>query len=570
MDEILYLEADEEITSVVDKIKGLDAKSIGLVAPKGATIVQSVVSLKLLKKQAEDLGRKIAIITSDDVGRSLASRVGLLVFADTKSAEPLEIAQEEIPDVRKIVEIDMSDKETKLPKDFEIHRYDQESNQGQSKEEATEEPKADKSRQPISSNKETIGFTNRPIENKERHERVERQPFKSAETVEKKVVPQKNKGRRRGWLVAVVALGLIAVVFLVDLVFAKVEVNISIPAEELDGNVSVVVERDKSEPDVVNGIIPGKQIQKEEEFSENFVSTGEKDAGEKATGTLTFKNESGVDESIDAGTTIASSSGMEFTLQTSLTVPKATLNPAGDKVLGQVSGEVEAKSAGDSYNLPASTSYTVYGNSKISVSGGTSGGITKKIKIVSNSDIVNSQEKLQEQGKTALLEAISKEGNNGVVEGAEKVEVVSFASTKNAEDEASEFKATAKVRVITLSYNLEQLRQVALKQIEKTLKEGEGILTTKDDKFEISLDSSDINVGKVTLKVAVSTHAGQAVDLTDLSSAWRVKTLSQIRQQASQIPEAQVKDVTIWPKYALPIAPILKNRIIINLEYVKK
>jgi len=569
MDEILYLEADEEITSVVDKIKGLDAKSIGLVAPKGATIVQSVVSLKLLKKQAEDLGRKIAIITSDDVGRSLASRVGLLVFADTKSAEPLEIAQEEIPDVRKIVEIDMSDTETKLPKDFEVHRYDQEKDQEQ-EEKVADKPKTGEGGQSVSSDKERIGFTNRPIEDKEKHERVERQPFKSAETVEKKVVPQKNKGRRRGWLVAVVALGLIAVVFLADLVFAKVEVNISIPAEELDGNVSVVVERDKSEPDVVNGIIPGKQIQKEEEFSENFVSTGEKDAGEKATGTLTFKNESGVDESIDAGTTIASSAGMEFTLQTSLTVPKATLNPAGDKVLGQVSGEVEAKSAGDSYNLPASTSYTVYGNSKISVSGGTSGGITKKIKIVSNSDIVNSQEKLQEQGKTALLEAISKEGNNGVVEGAEKVEVVSFASTKNAEDEASEFKATAKVRVITLSYNLEQLRQVALKQIEKTLKEGEGILTTKDDKFEVSLDSSDINVGKIILKVAVSTHAGQAVDLTNLSSTWRAKTLSQIRQQASQIPEAQVKDVTIWPKYALPIAPILKNRIIINLEYVKK
>ena len=51
MDEILYLEPDEEITSVVDKLKGLEANSVGLVAPKGSSIVQSLVSLKLLQKQ---------------------------------------------------------------------------------------------------------------------------------------------------------------------------------------------------------------------------------------------------------------------------------------------------------------------------------------------------------------------------------------------------------------------------------------------------------------------------------------------------------------------------------------
>ena len=566
MDEILYLEADEEITSVVDKIKGLEARSIGLVAPKGSTIVQSVVSLKLLKKQAEDLGRKIAIITSDDVGRSLASRVGLPVFADTKSVEPLDIAQEEIPDVREIVEIDMDDgREAKLPKDFEVHRYDQEDNQEKNQDESKEEKK-----QPIIPDKEKIGFTNRPISVQEKQERVERQPFKSTGPEKKIVVQPGKKGKKRVWLALLVVLGLVALLVLSDLVFAKVKVDISIPAEELSKSVSVVVERDKGEADMDGGVIPGVQIQKEEEFSENFASTGERDAGKKATGTLTFKNESGVDESIDAGTTIASSSGLEFTLQTSLTVPKATLNPAGDKVLGQASGEVEAKSAGDSYNLPASTSYTVYGNSKISVSGGTSGGVTKKIRVVSSSDITDAQDKLQEQGKKALIEKINGEEGSAVVEGAEKIETVSFATTKNVEDEASEFKATAKVRITTLSYKPDQLRQAASRQIEKTLKAGEGILATKEDRFDASLDSSDINVGKMILKVAISTHIGPAVDLTDLSSAWRAKTLSQIRQQASQIPEAQVKDIVVWPKYALPIAPILKDRIIINLEYVKK
>lgn len=575
MDEILYLEADEEITSVVDKLKGLDAKSVSLVAPKGSTIVQSVVSLKLLKKQAEKLDRKIAIITSDEVGRNLASRVGLPVYADTKSAEPLEIAQEDVPDASEVVEIGADDEAAELPKDFEVHRYDQAKDRQERQEAvkpkediapAKSEPKSEPAPDTAETKQE---FTKRPIESAHVDNRAEMESARPIKAESK--APKISKPKKKtGWIIFGLAVAIIVVVVAADLLLARVKVDIAIPADELQKTVAVTVERDKTALDLETSTIPGTQVQKEEEFSDIFSATGEKDAGEKATGNLTFKNESGVNETIDAGATVASSSGLEFTLQTTITVPKATLNAEGDKVLGQASGAVEATAAGDGYNLAASTSYSVYGKPRISVSGGTSGGVTKKIRIVSNTDISEAQDKLQEKGKSGLIEAISANKADVIIPDAEKIEVVSFATTKNANDEASEFKATARVRITTLTYKTEDLKKVSLAQLEKTLKEGKGLLTTDGDSFDVKVSSSDINVGKVSLQVAVTTHTGPAVDLSNLSKSWRAKTLGQIRQEAGKIPEAQVKQVGVWPTYALPIAPILKDNIIINLEYSKK
>lgn len=568
MDEILYLEADEEITSVVDKLKGLEAKSVSLVAPKGSTIVQSLVSLKLLKKQAENLNKKIAVITTDDVGRNLASRVGLPVFADTKSAEPLNIVQEDVPDVTEIVEIDMDEKSPKLPKDFEVHRYDQakepeKSEATQPRENITPSPPPEEPRE------KKQEFVKRPIASSSVENRAELESARPIKAESK--APKITKPRKKTpWIIAGIGLGILVIIIMADLLLAKVTIDIAIPAEVLEKEVAITVERDKNKPDLEAGVIPGTQVQKEEEFSDIFSATGEKDAGEKATGNLTFKNESGVDETIDAGAIIASLSGLEFTLSASITVPKATLNADGNKVLGQVGGNVGATSSGDGYNLPASTSYSVYGKSKVSVSGGTSGGVTKKIRIVSNEDISSAKEVLQEKGKQGLIKIISENKIDAVIVDAEKVEVVSFATTKNTDDEASEFKATAKVRLTTLTYKTDDLKQASLKQLEKTLKEDKGLLTTEGDVFDVKVSSSDINVGKVALQVAVATHTGPAVDLSGLSKSWRAKTLKQIRQEASSIPEAQVKNVQVWPRYALPVSPILNDRIIINLEYIKK
>ncbi len=77
---IIFLQIDEEITSIFDRIANLAYKDIYLVVPKRAVILQSVVNLKILKQKFEELGKTMYIITNDTNGMKLAHQAEIKVF----------------------------------------------------------------------------------------------------------------------------------------------------------------------------------------------------------------------------------------------------------------------------------------------------------------------------------------------------------------------------------------------------------------------------------------------------------------------------------------------------------
>lgn len=77
---VLYVEIDEEVTAIYDSLKQLKVKNVYLVVPKRAILFQSIVNLKILKRKAEDLDKKIYIITNDPNGTQLAKRIDLVVY----------------------------------------------------------------------------------------------------------------------------------------------------------------------------------------------------------------------------------------------------------------------------------------------------------------------------------------------------------------------------------------------------------------------------------------------------------------------------------------------------------
>lgn len=77
---ILYIEIDDEVTTIYDKLVKLKFKSVYLVVPHRAVLFQSAINLKILKRKAEDLDKKIFVVTNDPSGYNLAKRVGLEVF----------------------------------------------------------------------------------------------------------------------------------------------------------------------------------------------------------------------------------------------------------------------------------------------------------------------------------------------------------------------------------------------------------------------------------------------------------------------------------------------------------
>src|SRR3972149_11749443 len=73
----IYLEVDEEITSAIEKLESVPEAEVALVFPKESGILQSIVNLKLIKREAEKLEKEISVITSNKVGRTLAEQIGL-------------------------------------------------------------------------------------------------------------------------------------------------------------------------------------------------------------------------------------------------------------------------------------------------------------------------------------------------------------------------------------------------------------------------------------------------------------------------------------------------------------
>lgn len=86
---ILYVEIDDEVTFIFEKLQKIKHKTVYLVVPQRAVIFQSAINLKILKRKAEDLDKKVIIITTDPSGFNLVQRVGLEAFTRLEGGKPV-------------------------------------------------------------------------------------------------------------------------------------------------------------------------------------------------------------------------------------------------------------------------------------------------------------------------------------------------------------------------------------------------------------------------------------------------------------------------------------------------
>ena len=88
---VLYLEADDEITSVVRRVRGADAGRVVVVAPGRSRATSSAVALRLLARAGDESGREVAVV-GDALTRSLAAEAGIAAYATLDDARHAEQA----------------------------------------------------------------------------------------------------------------------------------------------------------------------------------------------------------------------------------------------------------------------------------------------------------------------------------------------------------------------------------------------------------------------------------------------------------------------------------------------
>lgn len=77
MRQVLYINADEEMISVIGRVRKSPSVENVIVAPQRAFILQSIVNLRLLAHDARKNGKEIILVTQDEQSRSLCEKAGI-------------------------------------------------------------------------------------------------------------------------------------------------------------------------------------------------------------------------------------------------------------------------------------------------------------------------------------------------------------------------------------------------------------------------------------------------------------------------------------------------------------
>lgn len=112
-----FIDSDEEIISVIGQLRKSSDPENYFVFPKRSLVLQSAVNLRLFQREAEKQGKKIIIISQDEIGRQLAERVGI----QTKdyAAEIGSLRQESQPIVNRT---DVETRQSAAPSVPPLHR----------------------------------------------------------------------------------------------------------------------------------------------------------------------------------------------------------------------------------------------------------------------------------------------------------------------------------------------------------------------------------------------------------------------------------------------------------------
>jgi len=81
MQQVIYLEVEDDLPAIRDLLEGAQAKQVLLVVPKKCRTLRSSINLRVLQRYAANLALDVALVTRDSRTRQLAKEEGLAVLS---------------------------------------------------------------------------------------------------------------------------------------------------------------------------------------------------------------------------------------------------------------------------------------------------------------------------------------------------------------------------------------------------------------------------------------------------------------------------------------------------------
>ncbi len=542
----IYIDVDDEITSIIEKVRAGKHKIVALVLPKRATVLQSIVNMKLLKRTAKEEHKRLVLITSEANLIPLAGAVGIHV-AKTLQSKP---AIPPPPEVNKQEET-LDDDET------------------------GEEPDIDHSK----SIGELAGMT--AVAGAGKADGEETIDVNNTEDDSEKTPAKKNKKSKinvpnfEKFRTKLMLAGLALVILIVGWIFAfkvwpHATVTINTNAVSIKSEFSFTANTDAQTLDDKDNIVPATSMDSQQTDSQKVAATGHKNVGEKATGTVSLKNCSASASSVTvpAGTTV-NTGGLSFVTQSNVNLPPTIKNGINQCITPTKDVGVTATDSGTGSNIGAGRHFAVSGYPSVSGSNADAfaGGTDKTVTVISQSDIDSAKKKITDNNDAAKKDLINKFQDDKLFPLTETLlpGKQTVSTSAKAGDEATEVNVTVETDYTMLGVNREDLKKLVEKDAKKNIDTSKQALSDDGlDQATFSVTSKKSPTNQ-TLSVQTTATAGAQIDTNALKKQIEGKKKGDVQQVIEALPSVDSANVDFSPfwVYKMPSNPA-KINIIVN------
>jgi hypothetical protein len=493
-----YLEVDDEITSAAARIRGAEENRVALVLPVGSRVATSRINFRLLAREAQQSGRRLAIVAAEPGVQSLARSAGLPVFSTTAEYDTAEAAR---------------------PAGG-----------------ATEAVAA--ALDELASTVDTIGPGSRAA--------------RAAAGSGTGRSPRRRLGVRGYALLALAALLTIGGGIGAYLFLPSTTIVLTLREDPI-GPLSLTVRVDPAAavPDDATSTVPGQTRTFELEQSGSFEATGENVEEEWATGTVTFYSQSFFPVNVPAGTEVSTTSGVAFATTIAVDVPNYDF---GSNTRGQKDAPIKAVVKGTSGNVAAGSIVKLpapLAAIGLSVKNAepTSGGSRTVTKYVQQSDLDRAKSNLTTRlslefasvlaapnvvpAGVALFPETAKLGNPAYAPDP--------TTLLNAEQDTFELAADAAGTATVAS--LSSVESLAGREIESRVTVGHSLVTGS---VSVVLGTPAVDGAVVTVPVTAEALEAPWVDVDRLRAAVKGKSVQEARAYLSQYGTVEISVSPGW------------------------
>jgi len=564
---VVYIEIDDELNMVFEKVKQVNAKHVYIVVPQRAVIFQSVVNLKILKRKANEENKKIYFITNDKNGIYLAEQVGIPIYDKTSEDKPSLFSTSVNDDKLRIT-----------PLKATVNAVEEE--------------------EPLRLAERKLSISEILRKNKDKKaldvskiNQANKQKLKQTKPRFVVIAPNRHA------LIGLIVLSVFILLTIVYIALPGATIYLTPQASVLEKAVNITLaDYQKNRIELETHpfhMIASYPVSVTIDKTITHYSTGKKmsNRGANSKGKITIFNTSENDWPLIAKTRFQNNDGLVFRILAPVVVPKATANGPGKLEAMVVADEVDAygQVVGERGNIPPARFFLpglredsrkyIYAESKEAMSGG----ITDYVPYVAKEDIETAKTIIKDEVTKAAIAALEKavadknkivestsryillKGDKSIKVGDVKITIDPALENKEVRD----FPISGEVIVSGIYYDSNEMLKILQDELMMKKSPQKELLKINDQSITYQIFEWDDLHNKVKVTANIkgieqfsidpSTENGQRLS-TKIKEHITGKGIEEAKLYIQNLPEINKVDIESWPYWA-PTIPNLPDNI---------